>query len=195
MIELFDENTAPAASRPILAAVAEANGFIPNMFRALSNAPSTLAGFAAMVDANDGGSLTPLERQIVQVTASVENRGAYCVAGHTTFTENQGLPLASIDAIRNGKPPSDRRHRALADFTRAVVRHRGHVGKSDIHAFRAAGFSDQQLLEVITGIALKTVTNYVSIVFDLPLDGEFQVHAWPESKQAAMGDATKAAAA
>lgn len=194
MIDLYDENTAPEASRPVLAAVAEANGFIPNMFRALSNSPSTLTGFAAMLDANDGGTLTPIERQIVQVAASVENRGAYCVAGHTAFTEKQGLPRAPVDAIRQGKPPADRRHRALADFTRAVVRHRGHVSEATVLAFRAEGFSNQQILEVITGIALKSITNYVSTVFGLPLDGEFQVYAWPEDEQAERALTTETAA-
>lgn len=195
MIDLYDEKSAPEGSRPVLAAVAEANGFVPNMFRALSNAPSTLTGFAAMLDANDGGTLTPIERQIVQVAASVENRGAYCVAGHTAFTENLGLPLAPIEAVRRGRPLANRRYQALADFTRAVVRHRGHVSGSDVRAFQAEGFSNRQILEVITGIALKTVTNYVSTVFDLPLDSEFQAHAWPESQQAETATTTNAAAA
>ncbi len=194
MINLNDEHTAPATSQPILAAVRAANGFVPNMFRALSNSPSTLTGFAAMLEANDSGTLTPLERQIVQVTASVENQAAYCIAGHTTFTEMSGLPLTPIEAIRKGRPIADRRYQSLVDFTRAVIHHRGHVSESKIEAFKSAGFDDQHILEVITGIALKTITNYVSSGFNLPLDHEFQAHAWLDDKQTEPVDTPKVAA-
>lgn len=181
MIELYDHINAPERARPTLAAVNEANGFIPNMFRALANAPSTLNGFASMVEANDGGTLSPLERQIVQLVASIENRGAYCVAGHSSFASAMGLPTEPIRAIREGRPIQDKRLQALVEFTRALVRRRGHVTEEEKAAFEAVGFADAHKLEVITGIALKTVTNYVSTAFDLPLDDEFQSQAWAET--------------
>ena len=53
-------------------------------------------------------------------------------------------------------------------------------------AFEAAGFGPEQVLEVIAGIALKAVTNYVSSGLDLPLDGQFQPYAW-----AAIGEETE----
>ena len=40
------------------------------------------------------------------------------------------------------------------------------------------GFEAEQIFEVIAGIALKSVTNYVSSAFDLPLDDQFQAQAW-----------------
>ncbi len=44
--------------------------------------------------------------------------------------------------------------------------------------FLDAGFREEQVLEVIAGVALKTVTNYVGSAFGLPLDDEFEAHAW-----------------
>ena len=178
MIDLHDHETAPKGARPTLAAVNSANGFIPNLFRALANSPSTLNGFAALLEANDGGTLSPVERQIVQLTSSIENRGEYCVAGHSTFAARMGLPVEPITAIREGRPLADRRYQGLVDFTRAVVRNRGHVTDDDKAAFEASGFGAEQIFEVIAGIALKTITNYVGSVFDLPLDSQFQAQAW-----------------
>lgn len=177
-IELHDTKSAPEGSKATLAAVHAANGFTPNLFRALGNSPSSLEGFAAFVEANDGGTLSPVERQIVQLTASIENGGAYCVAGHTAFATRLGAPAELLEAIRAGRPLPDRRYEALAELTRALVRGRGHLDDAQRAAFEAAGFGPEQLLEVIVGVALKTVTNYVSSALALPLDEQFQSHAW-----------------
>ena len=178
MIELHDQETASESAKPTLAAVNRTNGFIPNMFRALANSPSTLNGFVALLEANDGGTLSPVERQIVQLTASIENQGKYCVAGHSSFAARMGLPVEPIAAIREGRQLPDKRYQGLADFTRALVRNRGHVTADDKAAFEASGFGTEQIFEVIAGVALKTVTNYVGSVFDLPLDDQFQAQAW-----------------
>ena len=178
MIKLHDNHTAPESSKAILAAVNRANGFIPNLFRALANSPSTLNGFAALLETNDGGTLSPAERQIVQITASIENQGEYCVAGHSTFAAGIGMPLETIMAIREGRQLSDKRYQGLVDFTRVLVRNRGHVTEHDKAAFEASGFGTEQIFEVIAGVALKTITNFVGSVFDLPLDVQFQAQVW-----------------
>lgn len=178
MIELHDETTAPESSKATLAAVDRANGFTPNLFRALANSPSTLNGFAALLEANDGGTLSPAERQIVQIAASIENQGDYCVAGHSTFAAAIGMPHETIMAIREGRPLPDRRYQGLVDFTRVLVRRRGHVTDDDKAALEAAGFGTEQMFEIIAGVALKTITNFVGSVFDLPLDVQFQARAW-----------------
>jgi uncharacterized peroxidase-related enzyme len=177
-IELHDQKSAPADSRAVLAAIGEANGFTPNLFRALANSPSTLNGFAAFVEANDRGALSPAERQIVQLAASVENEGGYCVAGHTAFATRLGVPDDTLTAIRKGQRLLDERQQALVDITRALIRSRGHLADGDRRAFESAGFAPEQLLEVIAGIALKTVTNYVSNGLALPLDSQFQPYSW-----------------
>ena len=178
MIELHDNETAPESSKARLAAVNRANGFVPNLFRALANSPSTLNGFAAFVEANDGGTLSPAERQIVQIAASMENSGEYCVAAHSSFAARVGMPPATIEAIREGRQLPNKRYQGLVDFTRALIRRRGHVTDDDKSAFEAAGFGTEQIFEVIAGVALKTITNYVGSVFDLPLDAQFQAQVW-----------------
>ena len=178
MVELHDSNTAPENSKAILTAVNGANGFIPNLFRALANSPSTLNGFVALLEANDGGTLSPAERQIVQMTASIENQGEYCVAGHSTFAARIGMPFETIMAIREGLPLPDKRYQGLVDFTRALVRNRGHVTEGDKTAFEESGFRTEQIFEVVAGVALKTITNFVGSVFVLPLDEQFQAQVW-----------------
>ena len=195
MIDLHDIKTATEGSKAVLAAVNSANGFTPNLFRALANSPTTLNGFASLLEANDGGTLSPAERQIVQMTASIENGGEYCVAGHSTFAANIGMPRETIAALREGRQLADKRYQGLVDFTRALVRSRGLVTANDKAAFEASGFRPEQIFEVIAGVALKTITNFVGSVFDLPLDMQFQPQAWAPQEGRARTHPNAAAAA
>lgn len=183
-IDLHDGQTAPENSKSTLAAVHNMIGFTPNLFRAMANSPSTLNGFAALLQAHDQGTLSQAERQIVQLTASRENGCGYCVAGHSAFAESIGLPFDLITAIRDGRPLSNPRYRALADFTAVLVQNRGLVTKADLQAFLSAGFAQEQVFEVIAGIALKTISNFVNGAFDLTLDDAFRAHEWraPETR-------------
>jgi uncharacterized peroxidase-related enzyme len=181
MIQLHSQETAPESAAPILAAVENSNGFTPNLFRALANSPSTLGGFMALMEENDRGTLSPAERQIVQLTASRENHGSYCVAGHSTFAENMGMSVETIAALRGGEPLPNERYDALVNLTRALIQGRGQLTDSDLGAFVAGGFDIEQMLEVIACIALKTITNYVSSAYNLPLDKEFQSQVWFET--------------
>ncbi len=178
MIDLHDQETAPEGGKATLAALSRAAGFTPNLFRALANSPSTLNGFAALMDAHGGGTLSPVERQIVELAASLENQCGYCVAGHSTFAAQMGLSAETVTAIREGRRLADQRYQGLVDFTRALVRERGHVTNDERAAFEASGFASEQIFEVIAGIALKTISNFVVGVFDLPLDPQFDAQAW-----------------
>jgi len=181
MIKLHDHDTAPESAKPTLAAIDQALGFTPNLFRAFANSPSTLNGYAALLDAHDKGTLSPVERQVVQLAASLENQCEYCVAGHSTFAAHMGLQAETVAAIREARPLGDRRLQGLVDFTRALVRERGHIAESDRAAFEASGFATEQIFEVIAGVALKTISNFVHNVFRLPLDSQFQAQAWSTS--------------
>ena len=178
MIELQDDQTAPLESREALKLINSGNGFIPNLFGALANSPSALNGFFQMMNTNDGGTLSPTERQIVQLIASIENNGAYCVAGHSAFASNIGMSKDLVDDLREGRAIANKRYQGLADFTRALMKKRGHVDDEDIAAFEASGFQVEQAMEVVVGSALKTVTNFVTSMYRLPLDEQFQSFEW-----------------
>jgi uncharacterized peroxidase-related enzyme len=178
MLTLHTQESAPQAAKATLATIDHANGFTPNLFRTLANAPSSLNGFVAMLGANDDGTLSPVERQIVQLAASAENQSQYCVAGHTVFATKIGMANEVIVAVRDNKPLADQKYQQLADFTRALVKQRGHVTTDEVAAFVASGYRADQVLEVITCIALKTITNFVSTSLNLPLDPQFADGEW-----------------
>ena len=51
------------------------------------------------------------------------------------------------------------------------------VEKAEISAFMAAGYTMEQVLEVILAVAHKTISNYANPIADTPLDDAFEARA------------------
>jgi alkylhydroperoxidase family enzyme len=59
---------------------------------------------------------------------------------------------------------------ALHVFTRQVVCERGKVSERMTEAFFDAGWKPQQVLEIILGVSIKTMSNYTNAIVQVPLD-------------------------
>lgn len=79
----------------------------------------------------------------------------------------------------------DERLDIVADVTRALIQNRGRLSPDLRQRFVEAGFSEEQLLEVVLGIAQKTITNHANHLFRPPLDEMFEPARWspPRDRQ------------
>ncbi|GJG86734.1 alkyl hydroperoxide reductase AhpD [Gemmatimonadetes bacterium T265] len=170
--------TAPAASRPALAATQQALGFLPNMFAALGESPVVLNAYGALDAALGQGTFTPAERQLILTAASATNGCAYCSAAHSTFAAGLRATPDAVAAARGTGHAADPRTEALVAFVHAVVRARGRVEHAVVDHFLAAGFTPAQAIEVVANVALKTVSNYVQGFADVPLDAALAPQRW-----------------
>lgn len=171
-------NTAPSASVPALEGVLKSLGFIPNLFATFANAPAVLEGYLGISTAFAKSSFTASEQQIILLTASAENGCSYCVAAHTTIGKMQKIDKDILGALRDSQPLTDKRLETLRVFTSEVVKNRGMVSESTQTSFIKAGYTSAQALEVILGVAMKTLSNYVNHLSSPPLDSAFSANAW-----------------
>lgn len=170
--------TAPNESKEALAHAEETFSFIPNLEGIFAEAPALLKGSMALWDLFETTSFTPIEQQVIYLTANYENSCNYCMAAHSGLAKMTGMSPENIEALRNGTPMSDKKLQALRHFTQKMVRERGWVEDSEIEAFLAAGYSKQQVLEVILGIAIKVMHNYTNHIAKTPLDQQFKPNVW-----------------
>ncbi len=63
-------------------------------------------------------------------------------------------------------------------LTRSVVETRGWPTEAAKEAFFAAGYGASEYLEVIVGVTVKTLSNYVNHAADTPLDTAFEARKW-----------------
>jgi len=59
---------------------------------------------------------------------------------------------------------SDAKDKAIVEFTLSMVRDRGWAPESDIQQFLAAGYSRQNILEVVLIITINTLSNYCNLL-------------------------------
>ena len=170
--------TALPEALPRLQAIAKANGFLPNLIGVLANAPAALQMYQEVGAMNAATTLSPAEREVVQITSAVINDCHFCKAGHTAIATRKKL-LADdiIQALRSGAALNDPRLNQLAVFTRAVMQRKGKVEDAELQAFLNAGYTERQALEVILGVALATLSNYANNLAQTPINPELQPYA------------------
>lgn len=185
-LTLHSHDTAPDASRSALAAARTAFGFVPNLVAVMAESPALAHAYMDVHrELTDHCSLTASELQVVYLATSHTNACPYCMAAHSGIGQLVGLTAEEIQALRDGASLPDRRLEALRTFAVAMVRDRGHVSDETLSAFLGAGFGKRAILDVIAGIAFKTMSNYTDHLANTPLDGPLKKWSWaPESAAA-----------
>lgn len=165
-------DSAPAGSKARLEAVHKAWGFTPKLQGTLAESPLALSAYDGLFTAVAAETtFSPAELQLVYLTVSVLHACEYCTMGHTWLARNAHMDEGVIQALRNRAPVTDARLQALRLFTETVVRERGFAGDAAVDAFLAAGFTKAQVLEVVTIIAVKTISNYTNHLTHTPKEG------------------------
>ncbi|GEQ97197.1 hypothetical protein JCM17844_08340 [Iodidimonas gelatinilytica] len=180
-----DTASAPEGSKGILQKAEGKYGFVPNILRGLADAPAALEGYATLSGIYDKASLSPVERQVVLLATSFENGCSYCMAAHSGAAKMAQMDDAVLKALRTGTELPDAKLQALRAFTQAVVEKRGYADESDLKAFFDAGYSKQNVLEVVLGITLKTLSNYSNHMMEPKLDEQFKPLEWTAPKSEA----------
>ena len=174
----YTADTAPEASRPLLAAVKGQFGFVPNLQSFMAESPELLAAHNALWAEFAKTSLTQHEQQVVFMTAIYENDCHYCMAGHTTMAKMQKLGDDVIQALRNGGEIADPKLEALHRFTTLVVRDRGFVADAEVQALLDAGYTRRNVLEVVLGVSIKIQSNYTNHLVGTPLAPFMKGNEW-----------------
>jgi AhpD family alkylhydroperoxidase len=155
-------DNAPEGSKAKLAEVAKAWGFVPKLHGNLAESPVALEAYDTLFALVGRSTLSPIEQQVAYQAINVFHECEYCTAGHTYLSRMVKMDEQATQALRNGTPIADARLQALRLFAEAVVRERGFVGDAAVDAFLAAGFSKQNVLEIVTIAATKTISNYTN---------------------------------
>jgi len=164
-----DRNTTDDSIRRTFDAVQQQLGVVPNMIRTMAQSPPVLDGYLGFGAALRRGRLpVPLQEQIA-VTVAESNLCDYCLSAHTALGRRAGLSDQQLSAAREGRA-SDPKAEAALVFARAILEHRGGVSDRDFAAVRAAGYSDGEIAEMITHVAVNVFTNYFNRAADTEID-------------------------
>lgn len=152
-----------------LDAVGKRLSFIPNLHRLMSISPNAFAGWAALQDALKQ-TLDARTREGMALAVSEVNGCDYCLAAHsyvaTTFTKS---PAEELALNRKGTS-SDPKRAAAVGFARSLVEKRGEVSDEELDAVRAAGYTDEQIHEMVALSVQFLFTNFMNNVARTHID-------------------------
>ena len=184
--QIHTKDTAPETSRATLESTAKKYGFVPNLYGVLAESPAAVQAYAGINKALEQSVLSPVEQQVVALTVSTTNDCAYCVGAHSTVAQMVRMPDDVLMALREQRSLSDRKLNALRTLVMSILRYRGWVPEEDLQRVVAAGYTQRHVLDVLTLVALKTLSNYVNHIAHTPLDVQFAAQSWT-SQVAAVG--------
>lgn len=177
-LKVHDIESSPEGSKPLLENSLKAFGMVPGLHGVLASAPKALEGYQVLHQLFTETSFNNDELTVVWQTINVEHACHYCVPAHTGIANMMKVDEAITEALRNETPLADEKLEALRTFTLSVVRNRGNVTQEDLNAFYAVGYGEQQVLEIILGLAQKTISNYTNHIANTPVDDAFKKFEW-----------------
>lgn len=168
-IPAIDPNTTHGKTKELLDGVNKMLGATPNLFRVTANAPAALEAMVSLFGATAKGRLNAKTREAIALTVAEANGCDYCLSAHTVLGKGAGLAQEDIDRARDAAS-NDPKTAAALRFARAIVAEHGNVGASELDAFRRAGGTDGEAMEVVANVVLNIFTNYVNLVADTEID-------------------------
>ncbi|AXI51830.1 MAG: carboxymuconolactone decarboxylase family protein [Sulfitobacter litoralis] len=173
-----DLDTAPEASKPLLEQSQKAFGRLPGLHKVLAESPQAYEGYQVLHKLFTETDFDAEELTVVWQAINVENECHYCVPAHTGIAKMMKVSDEISDALRNETALPTPKLEALRTFTVQMFRQRGNVSDDQMKAFFDAGYGHRAVLDVILGMAQKTMSNYVNHVAQTPVDDVFKPLAW-----------------
>src|SRR3974390_3849908 len=138
-------------------------GFVPNVLVAYAFDMTKLETFVAMYnDLMLGESgLSKLEREMIAVAVSSQNRCYYCLTAHgAAVRQYSGQPILGEQMVMNYRAARlDKRQCAMLDFSVKLTAEPWAVEETDREALRRAGFSSRDIWDIAAVVGFFNISN------------------------------------
>lgn len=159
----------PAPTQAILDGIGAQFGFVPTMFETLAANPTVLE-LVTSLQTTLARVLDAKTRHTIALAVSETNGCEYCLAMHSYVSLKMGgMSQEDIDLARSGSS-TDPRRAAVARFVKHVVETRGKVSDAELAAVRGAGYTDSQILAIVTVTVQFLLTNFLNNVNKTEVD-------------------------
>jgi uncharacterized peroxidase-related enzyme len=146
-------------------------GFVPNVLHAYAFDMTKLEAFVAMY--NDlmlaPSGLSKLEREMIAVAVSAQNRCYYCLVAHGAAVRALAADpvLGELMVMNYRAARLSRRHRAMLDFAVKLTAEPWTVEEADRAQLRHAGFTDRDIWDISAVAGFFNMSNRVASATDM----------------------------
>jgi len=177
-LKIHTIESAPSDSKASLEQSVKAFGMLPNLHGVLATSPELLEAYKMLHGLFQNSSFNAEELTVIWQTINVEHECHYCVPAHTAIAHMMKVDPVLIEALRNREAMPNEKLQVLHNTTLSIVRNRGRISDLELETFYEAGYGEPQVLEIILGLAQKTISNYTNHIANTPVDGAFEKFTW-----------------
>ncbi|TDS15071.1 putative peroxidase-related enzyme [Maribacter caenipelagi] len=146
----------------------KALGFVPNLYATYANSNTALENYLNFANAKT--SLSAKEKEVVNLAVSQVNNCIYCLSAHTAIGKMNGFNDEQILELRAGKASFNTKLDALAQLAKNVTENRGRTDKNVLENYFAAGYTKANLIDTLSLVGDKTISNYIHSTTQVPVD-------------------------
>lgn len=168
-INVIEQHTANAEQKALLDAIQGQLGMVPNFLKVFANSPVALQAFLGLHGVANAGSLTPQTRERIALALAQQNSCEYCVSAHTAIGRKAGLTGDEIAAARAGTS-EDAKAAIAVKLARSLVEHKGDITTAELIEAREAGYTDADIVEIITHVGMNLLTNILGKASRVDID-------------------------
>jgi len=168
-IASLNPDTTTGKTKELFNAVEKKLGFIPNLIKVFGNSPATLQTYLSLGELTASGNFTHKFREQLALVIAEENNCNYCLSAHTAIGKMIGLSEQEIIESRKANALSTKEQAGL-QFAQSVTKNRGKVSSEELKAVKEAGFTDEDILEIVLNVVSNTLTNYVNHIAETEID-------------------------
>lgn len=168
-ITVIEQHTANAEQKALLDAIQGQLGMVPNFLKVFANSPVALQAFLGLHGVANAGSLTPQTRERIALALAQQNSCEYCVSAHTAIGRKAGLTGDEIAAARAGTS-EDAKASIAVKLARSLVEHKGDITTAELIEAREAGYTDADIVEIITHVGMNLLTNILGKASRVDID-------------------------
>lgn len=157
-----------AKNQQIFDGLKKAFGAVPNLLSTLAYSENALEAYINLE--NSKTSLTKKEIEAVKLVVSEVNSCLYCLSAHTMVAKMNGFTEEQTLEIRGGSAGFDKKLNALVKLAKQLSEKRNAGDGTLVAAFFDAGYSKENLIDMIVHIGDKTISNILHAVTQVPIE-------------------------
>jgi len=153
----------------LYAAIEEQLGMVPNFLKIFANSPAALTAFLGLHTIANEGDLDGKTKERIALGLAEQNACQYCVSAHTAIGKKAGLTGDEMQANRAGTS-QDAKAAVAVKFARSLAENNGEVTTAELLEIRQAGYSDAEIVEIITHVGMNVLTNILGKASRVEID-------------------------
>jgi uncharacterized peroxidase-related enzyme len=156
-------------------------GFVPHVLEAYAHDHAKLQAFVGFYNELMLGpsGLSKLEREMIAVAVSAENRCYYCLTAHgAAVRQLSGDPVLGEMLVMNWRAADlSPRHKAMLAFAVLITTRSSQIGDADRAELRVAGFSDRDIWDIAAVAAFYNMSNRMASATDMRPNPDYHAMA------------------